>query len=82
MTEQPTTVTAADITSVLLGQVPALADDASPAEQLAWHEGRARLLSDIAAVTDTPKAHLVAADAWHECSLVARQIYCGTEAGQ
>jgi hypothetical protein len=82
MTDQPATVTAADITTVLLGQIPDLADDASPAEQLAWHEGRARLLNDIAAATDTPKAHLAAADAWHECSLLARRIHAGTEAGQ
>jgi len=81
MTEQPATVTAADITAVLLGQVPDLADDASPAERLAWHEGRARLLSDIAVVTDTPKAYLAAADAWRECSLLARRMYTGTEAG-
>jgi hypothetical protein len=80
MTDQPATVSPADIATVLLGQVPPLPEDASLSDQLTWHEGRARLLTDIAVVTDTPKAHLAAADAWHECSLLARRIYSGTEA--
>lgn len=82
MADQPATVSPADITAALLGQVPPLPGDASPAEQLAWHEGRARMLADIAVVTDTPKAHLAAADAWHECSLLARRLHSETEAPQ
>jgi hypothetical protein len=73
MADQPSRVTPGEI-SALLDQARRLAaEDASPAEQLAYHERKAQLLSRIAATLDTPEAHQVAADAWHYAKTLACQ---------
>ena len=65
MTDQPSRVTPGEI-SALLDQARRLtAADAPLAEQIAYHERKAELLSRIAARLDTAEAHQVAADAWH-----------------
>ena len=72
MTDQPSRVTPAEM-SALLDQARALARDAALADQIAYHERKARLLSLIAARLDTAEAQQVAADAWHQVGLLARQ---------
>jgi hypothetical protein len=72
MTDQPSRVTPGEI-SALLDQARALARDAALADQIAYHERKACLLSRIAATLDTPEAHQVAADAWHHVAMLARQ---------
>jgi hypothetical protein len=72
MTDQPARVTPAEI-SALLDQARALTRDAALADQIAYHERKALLLSRIAASLDTPEAHQVAADAWHYVGTLARQ---------
>jgi hypothetical protein len=80
MTEQLSEVTTpADLTAALLALFSPLPADASAAEQIVWHEGRARLLTDVAAFVDTPEAHAAAADAWHECSRLVHYSSDGTE---
>jgi hypothetical protein len=71
MTEQPSAVTPANLTEALLALFSPLPAEASAAEQIMWHEGRARLLTDVAAFVDTPEAH-AAAGAWRECSRLVR----------
>jgi hypothetical protein len=73
MTDHPARVTPGEIVA-LLDQARCLAPDASLADQIAYHERKALLLSRIAASLDTPEAHRVAADAWyHVRSLAARR---------
>ena len=72
MTDQPSRVTPAEM-SALLDQARALARDAALADQIAYHERKALLLSRIAARLDTAEAHQVAADAWHYVGMLARQ---------
>jgi hypothetical protein len=72
MTDQPARVTPAEI-SDLLNQARGLTPASSLAEQIAFHERKALLLSRIAATLDTPEAHRVAADAWHYVGQLARQ---------
>jgi hypothetical protein len=72
MTDQPARVTPAEI-SDLLNQARALTPASSLAEQIAYHERKALLLSRIAAHLDTHEAHQVAADAWHYVGQLARQ---------
>jgi hypothetical protein len=73
MTDQPSRVTPAEI-SALLDQACRLSTgDASLAEQIAYHERKASLLSRIAATLDTAEAHQVAADAWNCVGTLARQ---------
>jgi hypothetical protein len=72
MTDQPSRVTPAEI-SALLDQARGLTRDAALADQIAYHERKALLLSRIAASLDTPEAHRVAADAWHYVGKLARQ---------
>lgn len=74
MREQPARVVAADITA-LLRDMPGIKSETSLADQLAWHERKARLLNQIAASLDTPEAYQVAAEAWHQCGQLARQLY-------
>ena len=64
MTDQPTRVTPAEI-SALLDQARGLTCESPLADQIAYHERKALLLSRIAATLDTPEAHRVADDAWH-----------------
>jgi hypothetical protein len=82
MTEQPSPVTSADMATALLDQVPARPPDASAAELTMWHEVRARLMTDIAGVVDTPEAHAAAADARRACLRLVRQSYERTEAAR
>jgi hypothetical protein len=72
MTDQPSRVTPAEI-SALLDQARGLSRDAALADQIAYHERKALLLSRIAASLDTPEAHRVAAAAWHYVGKLARQ---------
>jgi len=72
MTDQPSRVTPAEI-SALLDQARGLVGSSSLADQVAYHERKAHLLSRIAATLDTPEAHQVAADAWHQVGVLARQ---------
>ena len=74
MTDQPARVTSADIAAVLRGMV-GLTPDTPLADWLAWHECKARLLSQIAASVDTSAAYLAAAEAWHEAGQLARKLY-------
>jgi hypothetical protein len=70
MTDQPSRVTPVEI-SALLDQARGLTRESPLAEQIAYHERKAELLSRIAATLDTPKAHRVAADAWHQVRTLA-----------
>jgi hypothetical protein len=72
-TDQPSRVSPADIVSPLR-DMAALRPDTPLAEQLAWHERKAQLLSQIAAGLDTAEAYLAASDAWHQCGQLARCI--------
>jgi hypothetical protein len=82
MTGQPSRVTPAEI-SQLLDEARQLSRTAPPAEQLAYHERKAQLLSLIAADLDTAEAHLAAAAAWHYAGELARQTFepTGQEGG-
>jgi hypothetical protein len=71
MTTQPSRVTPADIRD-LLDHAIAMSSGATLDEQIAYYERKARLLSRIAADLDTAEAHVVAADAWHYASELAR----------
>jgi hypothetical protein len=71
MTDQPARITPGEI-AALLDQARRLAPDAPLADQIAYHERKALLLSRIAARLDTAEAHRVAADAWHFVGLLAR----------
>ena len=73
MTDQPNRVTPAEINALLDQARRLTAADASPAEQIAYHERKADLLSRIAATLDTPEAHQVADDARHQVTMLARQ---------
>ena len=64
MTDQPARVTPAKI-SALLDHARQLSPAAPLAEQIAYHQRKASLLSRVAADLDTAEAHLVAAEAWH-----------------
>jgi len=70
MNDQPARVTPGEISN-LLDQARQLGPDAPLAEQLAYHERKASLLSRIAADLDTAEAHQVAAEAWHYASVLA-----------
>ena len=72
MTDQPSRVTPAEI-SALLDQARGLTRESPLADQIAYHEHKASLLSHIAAHLDTAEAHRVAADAWHYAGMLARQ---------
>jgi hypothetical protein len=73
MTDQPARVTPAEIADLLNQARRLIAEDASLADQIAYHERKALLLSRIAAHLDTAEAHQVAADAWHYAGQLARQ---------
>jgi hypothetical protein len=66
----PRQVTTAEI-SELLATARVLADDASLAEQTAYFEWKADLLTRIAATTDTPNAHAAAAKARDQVAALA-----------
>jgi len=72
MTDQPSRVTPGEI-SALLDQARGLTRESPLADQIAYHERKALLLSRIAAHLDTAEAHQVAADAWHYAGQLARQ---------
>jgi hypothetical protein len=72
MTDQPARVTPGEI-AALLNQLAVLGPHAPLAERIIWHERKAQLLSRIAATLDTPDAYMVAAEAWHQLSQLARQ---------
>jgi hypothetical protein len=72
MTDQPARITPGEI-SDLLDQGRHLAPAAPLADQLAYHERKAELLSRIAARLETADAHQVAADAWDHAASLARQ---------
>ena len=72
MTDQPSRVTPAEI-STLLDQARTLTPDTPLDEQISYHERKAHLLSRIAATLDTADAQAVAADAWHYVGDLARQ---------
>jgi hypothetical protein len=73
MTDQPSRVTPAEISALLDQARRHIAEDVPLAEQLAYHERKAHLLSRIAASLDTSEAYQVAADAWHHAAMLARQ---------
>jgi hypothetical protein len=72
MTDQPARVTPAEI-AALLDQARRLTRESPLADQLAYHERKAELLSLIAARLGTPEAHQVAADAWDYAARLASQ---------
>jgi hypothetical protein len=72
MTDQPSRVTPAEI-SALLDQARGLTRESPLTDQLAYHERKARLLSRIAATLDNAEAYRVAANAWHQVGMLARQ---------
>jgi hypothetical protein len=72
MTDQPSRVTPAEI-SALLDQARGLTRASPLADQIAYHERKASLLSRIAAHLDTLEAHQVAANAWQYVGTLARQ---------
>jgi kynureninase len=82
MTDQPATVSAAEMAEVLLANFPPLPSDTSAAEQITWHELRARLLADIAAVIGARDAQLAAPNAWRQRNQLARHLCSGTECWQ
>jgi hypothetical protein len=71
--DRPARVTAAEIADLLNHARRLMAEDASLADQIAYHERKALLLSRIAVHLDTAEAHQVAADAWHYAGQLARQ---------
>jgi hypothetical protein len=73
MTDQPARVTPGEIADLLNQARRLIAADASLADQIAFHERKALLLSRIAAHLNTSEAHQVAADAWHYVGQLARQ---------
>ncbi len=79
MAEQPASVTPADITA-LLRDMAAITPDTPLADQLAWHERKARLLNQLAASLDSPAAYQVAAEAWHQCGQLAQALRQGGRA--
>jgi hypothetical protein len=72
MTDQPSRVTPGEI-SALLNQARVLTRGSPLADQIAYHQRKASLLSRIAAHLDTAEAHQVAADAWHHVGVLASQ---------
>jgi hypothetical protein len=79
MTEQPSPVPAADMVAALLRNLPEPPSNGSAAELIMWHEYRARLLTDVAAVVGTAEAHALAADAWRGSRQVLRD--CSDQTG-
>ena len=71
--DQPARVSPAEIGALLDHARRLMAGEASLADQIAYHERKALLLSRIAAHLDTAEAHRVAADAWHYVGTLARQ---------
>jgi hypothetical protein len=82
MTDQPRRVTPAEIIA-LLDTARQLSRSTPLAEQIAYHERKASLLSRVAADLGTAEAHLAAAEAWHYLSSLCRRAgaLAGTEAG-
>ncbi len=72
MTGLPSRVTPGEIAD-LLDHARCLPPGAPLADQLAYHQRKASLLSRVAADLGTPEAHTAAADAWHYVSGLARQ---------
>ena len=72
MPDQPSRVTPAEI-SDLLDHARQLTTGATPADQLAYHEKKASLLSRLAVDLDTAEAHEVAAQAWQYLADLARR---------
>jgi hypothetical protein len=79
MTEQPSLVPAADMVVALLRNFLEPPSNGSAAELITWHEYRARLPSDVAAVVGTAEAHALAADAWRGSRQVLR--HCSDQTG-
>ena len=73
MTDQPSRVTPAEISALLDQGRRLIGGDVPLADQIAYHERKACLLAYVAATLDTPEAHQVAADAWHQAAMLARQ---------
>jgi hypothetical protein len=72
MTDQPSRVTPGEI-SDLLDHATRLTVSATLADQIAYHERKANLLSRIAADLGTAEAHEVAAQAWEHLAALARR---------
>lgn len=72
MTDQPSRVTPGEI-SALLDLARGLTRESPLADQIAYHERKAQLLSRIAATLDTAEAHRAAADAWHQVRTLAAE---------
>ena len=71
MTDQPARVTPGEISDLLDHARQLISGGASPEEQIAYHQHKASLLSQVAADLDTAEAHLVAAEAWHQVRTLA-----------
>jgi hypothetical protein len=78
MTDQPSRVTPGEI-SDLLDHASQLFLGGSLADQIAYHERKANLLSRVAADLGTAEAHEVAAQAWHYLAILARRRDTTTE---
>jgi predicted outer membrane protein len=84
MTDQPARVTPGEISELLDHARQMISGVASLDEQIAYHQRKANLLSQVAADLDTPEAHQVAADAWHYLGSLCRRAdaQAGTKAAQ
>jgi hypothetical protein len=82
MTDQPSRVTAADISNLLSTALTVVTEDMSPAEQLTYFEHTAELLSLIADRLHTQGAHAVAANAWHQTAELAAELAASVGMGE
>ena len=73
MTDQPARVTPGEISDLLDQATRLIRDGGSLADQIAYQERKAALLSRVADDLDTAEAHQVAAHAWHYAATLARQ---------
>ena len=73
MTDQPARVTPGEISDLLDQATRLTREGTTLADQIAYHERKASLLTAIAAELGTAEAHEVAAQAWHYTATLARQ---------
>ena len=79
MTDQPAPVTPGEISDLLDQATRLTREGGTLADQIAYHERKASLLTRIAADLDTAEAHEVAAQAWHHVGTLARRRDAATE---
>jgi hypothetical protein len=72
MADQPARITPGEI-SALLDQASGLTSQSPLADQIAFGERKALLLSLLADRLNTPGAHRAAADAWHQVRMLSAE---------